>query len=50
MIFCEHIKRRVTANVLFKVVDDFMKEKCVYLPDCVGVYLLHGCRSRNGGK
>jgi hypothetical protein len=37
MLFCKPIKRRATAKELFKIVDDFMKEKCVKRSDCVGV-------------
>jgi hypothetical protein len=29
MLFCKPIKRRATAKEFFKIVDDFMKEKCV---------------------
>jgi hypothetical protein len=37
MLFCKPKKRRATANELFKIVHDFMKEKCVKWSDCVGV-------------
>jgi hypothetical protein len=37
MLFSKPIKRRATAKELFKIVDDFMKEKCVKRSDCVGV-------------
>jgi hypothetical protein len=37
MLFCKPIKRRATAKELFKIVDDFMKEKCVKWSDYVGV-------------
>jgi hypothetical protein len=48
MLFCKPIRRRATAQELFKIVDDFMKEKCVKLSDCVGS--MHGCSSCNGRK
>jgi hypothetical protein len=37
MLFCKLIKRRAPAKEFFKIVDDFMKEKCVKWSDCVGV-------------
>jgi formate hydrogenlyase subunit 6/NADH:ubiquinone oxidoreductase subunit I len=37
MLFCKPIKRRATAKELFKIVDDFMKEKCIKWSDCVRV-------------
>jgi formate hydrogenlyase subunit 6/NADH:ubiquinone oxidoreductase subunit I len=37
MLFCKLIKRRATAKELFKIVVDFMKEKCVKWSHCVGV-------------
>jgi hypothetical protein len=37
MLFCKSIKRRATAKELFKIVDDFMKEKTIKWSDCVGV-------------
>jgi hypothetical protein len=36
MLFCKPIKR-ATAKELFKIVVDFMKEKCVKWSDCFGV-------------
>jgi hypothetical protein len=37
MLFCKPTKRRATAKELFKIVDDFIKEKCIKWSDCVGV-------------
>jgi MinD superfamily P-loop ATPase len=37
MLFFKPIKRRATAKELFKIVVDFMKEKCVKRSDCAGV-------------
>jgi hypothetical protein len=48
MLFCKPIKRRATAKELLKIVDDFMKEKCVKWSDCVGS--MQGCTLHNGGK
>jgi hypothetical protein len=36
-LFCKPVKRRVTVEELFKIVDDFVKEKSIKCPDCVGV-------------
>jgi hypothetical protein len=46
-IFCIFIKRRATAKELFKIVEDFMKEKPEVVRLCWSV---HGCSSHNGGK
>jgi hypothetical protein len=43
MLFCKAIKRKATAKELFKIVDDFMKEKCVKWSDCVGVCMDAAC-------
>jgi hypothetical protein len=43
MLFCKPIKRRATAKELFRIVDDFMKEKCVKWSDCVGVCMDAAC-------
>lgn len=37
MFFYKYIKRRETAEEIFKIVDNFKKEKSVKLSDCVGV-------------
>jgi DNA-directed RNA polymerase subunit M/transcription elongation factor TFIIS len=37
MLFCKPIKRRATAKELFKMVDDFVKQKSIKWSDCVGV-------------
>jgi hypothetical protein len=37
MLFCKSIKRRRTAKEIFKIIDDFMKEKSINLSECVGV-------------
>jgi Fe-S-cluster-containing hydrogenase component 2 len=37
MLFCKPIKIRATTKELFRIDDDFMKEKCVKWSDCVGV-------------
>jgi hypothetical protein len=37
MLFCKPVRRRATAKALFKIVDDFMKEKVINWSDCIGV-------------
>jgi hypothetical protein len=37
ILFCKPIKSRKTALEIFKLVDDFIKEKNINLSDCVGV-------------
>jgi hypothetical protein len=36
-LFCEPIKRRVTAKELFKIVVDFTKEESIKWSNCVGL-------------
>jgi hypothetical protein len=37
MLFCKPIKSRETASEIFKIVDDFIKEKNMKWSDCAGV-------------
>jgi hypothetical protein len=37
MLFCKPIESRETALAIFKIVDDFIKEKNIKWSDCVGV-------------
>jgi hypothetical protein len=37
MLFCKPRKSRETALEIFKIVDDFIKEKNIKWSDCVGV-------------
>jgi hypothetical protein len=43
MLFCIPIKRRATAKELFKIVGNFIKEKCVNWSDCVRVWTDAAC-------
>jgi hypothetical protein len=43
MLFCKPIKRGATAEELFKIVDDFMKEKCIKWSGCVGICMDAAC-------
>jgi hypothetical protein len=37
MLFCKPVKSKETALEIFKIVDDFITEKNIKWPDCVGV-------------
>jgi hypothetical protein len=37
MLFCKPTKRRATAKELFKIVDDFVREKSIKWSDCVQI-------------
>jgi hypothetical protein len=43
MLFCKPTKRRATAKELFRIVDDFVKEKRVKWSNCVGVLTDAAC-------
>jgi hypothetical protein len=37
MLFCKPTERRATAKELFKIVDDFVKERSINWSDCVQI-------------